>query len=50
MKAVVWTDSLQTVIMATGVLLVFITSLVESGGIQRAWEIGTEHRRTDIFE
>ena len=50
MKAVLWTDSLQTIVMSAGILLVFIKCLVETGGIVQIWDIGTRRGRTDMFE
>lgn len=37
MKAVVWTDTLQTVIMLAGTLAVFIKSTMVVGGFGEAW-------------
>ena len=46
MKAVVWTDAVQLVIMVFGVLMVTISAIIIAGGFNQIIEIGKEHGRT----
>ncbi|XP_067675334.1 sodium/iodide cotransporter-like [Haliotis asinina] len=48
MKAVLWTDSFQAVIILVGLLSVVIQGSVVVGGFGRAWEIANEHSRIDF--
>ncbi|CAD6196556.1 unnamed protein product [Caenorhabditis auriculariae] len=50
-KAVVWTDSLQAVLMYSGVLLLIIKGLSHPrvGGFGRVWEIASESGRLSEF-
>ncbi|CAL4131798.1 unnamed protein product, partial [Meganyctiphanes norvegica] len=56
-KAVVWVDVFQIVIMISGVGSVIGVSVWEVGGVRQAWEIAEQHNRTrninlnvDIYE
>lgn len=49
MKAVVWTDVLQSILMVAGVLVVTASAIVEAGGLGSVWTIATEHGRTDAI-
>ena len=46
MKAVVWTDAVQTFIMVLGVVVATISAIVHAGGFGNVFEIGREHGRT----
>ena len=50
LKAVVWTDVFQSVIMLAGLVIVAVTGSIEVGGLQKVWEINREHGRINFFE
>ncbi|XP_071115367.1 sodium-coupled monocarboxylate transporter 2-like [Haliotis cracherodii] len=50
MKAVLWTDSFQAVIILVGLLSVVIQGSIVIGGFGRAWEIASEHSRINFQE
>lgn len=45
MKAVLWTDSFQVIMMIAGVLATLIQGSIEVGGFAKAWEIAVENER-----
>ncbi|XP_067675712.1 sodium-dependent multivitamin transporter-like [Haliotis asinina] len=45
MKAVLWTDSFQALLILAGLLLVFIQGCITIGGFGRAWDIASENSR-----
>lgn len=45
MKAVLWTDSFQVIMMIVGVLATLIQGSIEVGGFSKAWEIAAAHER-----
>lgn len=45
MKAVVWTDALQFVIMFGGIIAVIVRGMVEVGGMEKVWDIAVKHDR-----
>ncbi|XP_071129767.1 sodium-coupled monocarboxylate transporter 2-like [Mytilus edulis] len=45
MKAVLWTDSFQVIMMITGVLATLIQGSIEVGGFAKAWEIAADNER-----
>ncbi|XP_046573228.1 sodium/iodide cotransporter-like [Haliotis rubra] len=45
MKAVLWTDSFQAVLILVGLLSVFIQGCITIGGFGRAWDIASENSR-----
>ncbi|XP_078590971.1 sodium-coupled monocarboxylate transporter 2-like [Branchiostoma floridae x Branchiostoma japonicum] len=49
MKAVMWTDTFQVVVMVTGFLAVIIQGSIEAGGLGRVWEIASQGHRLEIF-
>ncbi|XP_064613869.1 sodium-dependent multivitamin transporter-like [Liolophura sinensis] len=49
MKAVLWTDSFQVIMMFMSILAVLIQGFIEVGGISRAWEIATQNERIEIW-
>lgn len=50
MKAVVWTDAFQTVVMLIGALSVLIQGLIMVGGFGNVWEALVRGGRVNIFE
>ncbi|XP_006820586.1 sodium-coupled monocarboxylate transporter 2-like [Saccoglossus kowalevskii] len=49
MKAVVWTDVLQSIIVYAGLLAVIIKGTIILGGIQNAWRIAEEGGRVEFL-
>lgn len=45
MKAVIWTDSLQVMIMFAGMLTILIAGCIKLGGLDVAWRIADENNR-----
>jgi Na+/proline symporter len=45
MKAVIWTDSLQVIIMFAGMLTILITGSIKLGGLDVAWRVADENNR-----
>lgn len=50
LKAVVWTDTLQTVLMYFGVLFVLIYGTWRLGGVRNVFAINDKGDRLDIFK
>ncbi|KAA0197667.1 hypothetical protein HAZT_HAZT000605 [Hyalella azteca] len=50
MKAVVWTDVFQTIVIVLGVIVIVISTTVIAGGPVQVWRIGSEYHRTDALE
>ncbi|XP_068215669.1 sodium-coupled monocarboxylate transporter 1-like [Palaemon carinicauda] len=50
LKAVVWTDTFQMFVIVFGLLVIVVTGCVRVGGIEKVWEIGTMHNRTELFD
>ncbi|XP_042242196.1 sodium-dependent multivitamin transporter-like, partial [Homarus americanus] len=59
LKAVVWTDALQFVIVLGGLMTIVIMGVNEVGSLQKVWDINVKHKRAglqifnwspDIFE
>jgi sodium-coupled monocarboxylate transporter 8/12 len=50
MKAVVWTDALQTVLMFGGMLVVIVIGTVAIGGTSVVWQRGEESGRIEFFK
>ncbi|XP_041373436.1 sodium-coupled monocarboxylate transporter 1-like [Gigantopelta aegis] len=50
MKAVIWTDVFQTVIMLAGMLAVLIQACIKVGGISEVWRICEEGGRISFFD
>ncbi|XP_046573233.1 sodium-coupled monocarboxylate transporter 1-like [Haliotis rubra] len=50
MKAVLWTDSFQAVIILVGLLSVVIQGSIVVGGFGRAWEVASQHSRINFQE
>lgn len=49
-KAVVWTDCFQFVMIAIGMLSIVVRGLKTAGGIEQAFEISREKGRLVLFE
>ncbi|KAF2356271.1 Sodium/solute symporter [Trinorchestia longiramus] len=49
MKAVVWTDFFQTIILIIGLILITTSSFVKAGGLLNVWRIARENGRLEIF-
>ncbi|CUT99293.1 sodium coupled monocarboxylate transporter 1 [Echinococcus multilocularis] len=49
-KAVVWTDVLQSVVMFGGLILLMVFGCQQVGGISRVWSIAKEGQRLDVFD
>ncbi|XP_050416932.1 sodium-coupled monocarboxylate transporter 1 [Patella vulgata] len=50
MKAVIWTDVFQTLVMIAGMLAVFIQGCINSGGIAEIWRISDRGGRISFFD
>ncbi|XP_069124075.1 sodium-coupled monocarboxylate transporter 1-like isoform X1 [Argopecten irradians] len=50
MKAVVWSDSLQMLIMFSGMLALLIAGSLKLGGLDEAWQIAARNGRTLLLE
>ncbi|XP_054156937.1 sodium-coupled monocarboxylate transporter 1-like [Oppia nitens] len=48
-KAVIWTDVLQCILMFLGVLMVIIQGIIESNGLSEIWRINEEGGRLIFF-
>lgn len=49
MKAVVWTDSFQMIVMFAGMLTLLVTGCMKMGGIDVAWDIAYKNERVKFF-
>lgn len=49
MKTVLWTDSLQFLVMVIGLLSLLIAGCNATGGIAKAWEIAGDHGRIEFL-
>lgn len=49
-KAVIWTDFLQGVVMVVASLVVIVLGLIHVGGFIPVWEKSIEGQRIKIFE
>ncbi|KAM6960637.1 sodium-coupled monocarboxylate transporter 2 [Aplochiton taeniatus] len=50
LKAVVWTDAFQMVVMVVGFLTVLIQGARKTGGLEAIWETAQNGRRLDVFD
>ena len=50
LKAVIWTDVFQSLIMISGLIVVVIVGSIEVGGFDKVWEINKEFGRLEFFE
>ncbi|KAK3878590.1 hypothetical protein Pcinc_016803 [Petrolisthes cinctipes] len=46
MKAVVWTDVLQLVIIIGGLVAIVVKGILDMGGVDVVWQVALEHNRT----
>lgn len=46
-RAVVYTDILQTFVMFVGVIVIIISATVEAGGLESVWSVADEHGRVE---
>ncbi|XP_078659376.1 sodium-coupled monocarboxylate transporter 2-like [Branchiostoma floridae x Branchiostoma belcheri] len=49
MKAVMWTDAFQVVVMVAGFLSVIIQGTIDVGGMERVWQLNTQGQRIQFF-
>lgn len=50
LKAVVWSDAFQMVVMVAGFLTVLVQGTHKSGGITAVWETAKTGQRLNVFE
>lgn len=50
MKAVLWTDTMQLVIMIVGIVIVYIVGVLKEGGFAEIYRVNKLSGRLDIFE
>ncbi|XP_074638240.1 sodium-coupled monocarboxylate transporter 1-like [Acropora palmata] len=50
LKAVIWTDVFQSLIMIAGLIVVVIVGSLEVGGFGQVWKINKEFGRLDFFD
>ena len=50
LKAVVWTDVFQSLIMIAGLIIVVVIGSIEVGGMTKVWEINKKFDRLNFFE
>ena len=50
MKAVLWTDTFQSVMMIVGLMATLIQGCIEMGGFSRAWDIAYQNQRVYFDE
>jgi sodium-coupled monocarboxylate transporter 8/12 len=50
MKAVVWTDCFQVLILYTSMFAVLVKGTTDIGGMATVWERNSQSGRTDFFK
>lgn len=50
MKAVVWTDTFQVVVLYTALVVILIKGTIDVGGFQVVWQTNAQYNRTDLFK
>ena len=50
LKAVVWTDVFQSLIMVAGLITVVVIGSIEVGGLNNVWKINEEFGRMHFFK
>jgi len=50
LRAVVWTDALQTVVMMAAIIIVMVLGAEKLGGWSRVWEINETGDRLQFFK
>ncbi|KAK8375833.1 hypothetical protein O3P69_008523 [Scylla paramamosain] len=48
-RAVVYTDMLQVLVMVVGVVVILVTAVMEVGGLGRVWEVARQHGRVELW-
>ncbi|XP_033752712.1 sodium-coupled monocarboxylate transporter 1-like [Pecten maximus] len=49
MRAVIWTDVFQTIVMVAGMIAVLIQGSIQIGGLSEVWKIAYENDRIEFF-
>ncbi|XP_033759613.1 uncharacterized protein LOC117341863 [Pecten maximus] len=49
LKAVIWTDVFQAVVMYTGMAAILIKGSIDAGGVKETWRIANENGRINLF-
>ncbi|XP_031566420.1 sodium-dependent multivitamin transporter-like [Actinia tenebrosa] len=50
LKAVIWTDVFQSVVMVAGLIIVVIVGSIEVGGLSKVWQINEDFGRMTFFD
>ena len=50
LKAVIWIDNIQVLIMAIGLVTLVIKGTIDAGGMDHVWQKYKEGHRTNIAE
>ena len=50
MKAVLWVDTFQSVIMLVGVTVLIALGMREAGGIANVWTVSARYGRANFFQ
>jgi Na+/proline symporter len=50
LKAVIWTDVFQSVVMVAGLIVVLVVGSNEVGGLSKVWQINKDFGRMNFFE
>lgn len=50
MKAVVWTDSFQVLVLYVALFVILIKGTVDVGGFSVVWETNAAYNRTNLFK
>ena len=48
MKAVLWADTLQMIIMVGGLIAVLVQGCIKAGGVSKVWEIAEKGGRINF--
>lgn len=50
LRAVVWTDVFQSVIILAGLIVIAVGGVVEVGSLRKVWDVNQRHGRINFFE
>lgn len=50
LKAVLWTDTLQAIVMTISLVMIIIFGVNEVGGLNSIWEIAEKYGRVDFWK
>ncbi|XP_078001019.1 sodium-dependent multivitamin transporter-like [Glandiceps talaboti] len=50
MRAVIWSDVFQCIVMVISVVAVLVLGTIEAGGMSQVWEYNKRHGKLDVFE